>query len=154
MATDIHDARWLAPVDIALGLGLPDDTQVLDALAALGLTESRAHSKSREALAIRPGPADLDYRIISSGDLKVAGDRCRIEPASILIDNIVTTKEASRLVGLAFDEPKDNGQNQIEATRLGRAIEDGIGDEPGDGYGTIAVRLNLGQLRRLAARLQ
>jgi hypothetical protein len=37
-------ARWLAPVDIALGLGSPID-EVLDALAALGLTESRAHSR-------------------------------------------------------------------------------------------------------------
>jgi hypothetical protein len=37
-------ARWLAPIDIALGLGSPVD-EVLDAIAALGLTESRAHSK-------------------------------------------------------------------------------------------------------------
>jgi hypothetical protein len=51
--------RWLSPVDIALGLGLPDDAQVLDALAALELTESRAHSKIEGARVYSPAAVAL-----------------------------------------------------------------------------------------------
>jgi hypothetical protein len=58
--------RWLSSVDIALGLGLPNDAQVLDVIAALGLTESRAHSKIEGVRVYSPAAAALAEQRIRS----------------------------------------------------------------------------------------
>jgi hypothetical protein len=57
--------RWLAPADIALGLGRPVD-EVLGALASLGLTESRAHSKIEGVRVYSPAAAALAEQRIRS----------------------------------------------------------------------------------------
>jgi hypothetical protein len=58
--------RWLSSVDIALGLGLPNDAQVLDVIAALGLTESRAHSKIEGVRVYSPAAVALVEQRIRS----------------------------------------------------------------------------------------
>jgi hypothetical protein len=57
--------RWLAPIDIALGLGSPVD-EVLDAIAALSLTESRAHSKLESVRVYSPAAVALVEQRIRS----------------------------------------------------------------------------------------
>jgi hypothetical protein len=57
--------RWLAPLDIALGLGSPVD-EVLDALASLQLTESRAHSKIEGVRVYSPAAVALVEQRIRS----------------------------------------------------------------------------------------
>jgi hypothetical protein len=67
--------RWLAPADIALGLGLPDDGQVLDALASLELTESRAHSKIEGVRVYSPAAVALVEQRIRSKTANICEDQ-------------------------------------------------------------------------------
>jgi hypothetical protein len=64
--------RWLSSVDIAHGLGLPDDAQVLDALASLELIESRAHSKIEGGRVYSPAAVALVEQRIRAGNRRLA----------------------------------------------------------------------------------
>lgn len=59
--------RWLAPDDIALGLDMSVD-EVLDAIAALDLTESRAHSKIEGVRVYSPAAVALVEQRIRAGN--------------------------------------------------------------------------------------
>lgn len=138
---ELEVASFWAPKETTIGRVMSED-EVRQAIA------------SDILLAFRPKPNDLYVEIVGAERVEdgqiLTVSRKWVPSVKIPIEDVVVYDEARRSLGLGEYEPSP-GTNKNEAESLMSAIEKAIGAQEGDGFGRVEIRLNLGQLRRLAA---